>query len=431
MKHIPLFSRGLIALGLVLATGGAAAVSAVNPFGVNVSASAPTTVFLTFQALDPGERAVDAFWCGELQPALMAANPNLQQPVPVQSSDPCLPGTVYGRLPLRLDRSRASGSPGASNLTDIMSIPSSVARRALQDARAGLNSAFFYVRRFSGGAGGDRWVVVTCRLAGGGARTPLALTEVRLAWQTPGTQPPVLVLGHGQQPPGLAARIRYNGSGVLRGRWEIVQPGDPEPGPDDLLSEATLPPEQRALRRRWTLIERFERQLMPTGETLLPGPDPARLPLALDGAYRLLLRIEASDDREASSDTGGGRIAIAGGAAGFAMPSLRLLVVGAAPAAQRAPVLLAPAAEAMADGDMPVFTWSDGPVAVLLRWEMEPAEGGAEVLSALVRPGVGRYALPRWVAQAQRGRALRWRVAALDAQGGIVVSSGWRAVTLP
>ena len=122
----------------------ALAVTAVNPFGVNVRSNGPTTVFLTFQNLDAGEAPVEAFWCGELQPAVAAANPTLQLPFAVQTADPCLPATVYGRLPLRLDRSRASVSGAFTNLTDIMSIPASVARRAYQDAQAGLNSAFFY-----------------------------------------------------------------------------------------------------------------------------------------------------------------------------------------------------------------------------------------------------------------------------------------------
>ncbi|MBL8343309.1 MAG: hypothetical protein JNL30_17715 [Rubrivivax sp.] len=79
-------------------------------------------------------------------------------------------------------------------------------RRAFQDAQAGLNSAFFYVRRFNGPAGG-RFVAVTCRMAGGGARVPLALTEVRLAFQLEGVPPPVLLLARGQTPPRAAARI--------------------------------------------------------------------------------------------------------------------------------------------------------------------------------------------------------------------------------
>jgi len=422
--------RMLAGMAAALLAPAAAAVTGVNPFGVNVRSSGPTTVFLTFQNLDAGEAPVEAFWCGELQPALMAANPQLQFPVPVQATNPCLPGTVYGRLPQGLDRARPSTGAGLANLTDIMTIPASVARRAFQDAQAGLNSAFFYVRRFAGPAG-DRFVVVTCRMAGGGARVPLALTEVRLGFLVEGTPPTVLVLARGQTPPRAAARILYNGSGTLRGRWEVVQPGDPEPTEDDLLTEATLPPERRAAQRRWQVVERFDRLLPPTGEVTLPGPDPARLPLAADGPYKLLLRIEASDDREGRSDIGGGRQVAAGGVAGFPMPVLRYAVGGPAGAGgASAPMLLAPAARP-AEGGPLEFSWVDTPGAALLRLEVQPAEGGAEVLSALVKPGATRYAPPPWVVQAHRGRPLRWRVVALNEAGGEMAASDWRPLTWP
>lgn len=419
----------LLGLATALLAPAAMAVTGVNPFGVNVRSSGPTTVFLTFQNLDAGEAPVEAFWCGELQPALMAANPQLQFPVPVQATNPCLPGTIYGRLPQALDRARPSTGAGVANLTDIMTIPASVARRAFQDAQAGLNSAFFYVRRFAG-PGGDRFVVVTCRMAGGGARVPLALTEVRLGFLVEGTPPTVLVLARGQTPPRAAARVLYNGSGTLRGRWEVVLPGDPEPGEDDLLTEATLPPERRAAQRRWQVVERFDRLLPPTGEVLLPGPDPARLPTAADGQYKLLLRVEASDDREGRSDIGGGRQVAAGGVAGFPMPVLRYAVGGGGAGRAVAPMLLAPAAHP-AEGAPLEFAWVDTPGAALLRLEVQPAAGGPEVLSALVQPGVGRYAPPPWVVQARRGQALRWRVVALAADGAELATSDWRALAWP
>ncbi len=417
--------------------GPAQAVVGVNPFGVNVRSSGSTSVFLTFQALDPGEVAVEAFWCGELQPALLAANPDLQLPVPVQVANPCVPGTVYGRLPLSLDRSRNSSSAGVANFTDIMTIPASVARRAYQDAQAGQNSAFFYVRRFVGAAG-ERFVVVTCRMAGGGARSPLALMDVRLSFNVPGPTPTVLALQRGQVPPASTATIQYNGSGSLRGRWEVVLPGDPEPSEDDLLTEATLPPEQRALQRRWTLLERFERILPPTGHLVLPGPDPARLPVQADGAYKILLRIEATDDKEATSNTGGGRLAVAGGVAGFAMPVLRYVVGGsglprqAEASTANGPVQLMPAADA-ALGTPAEFTWADTAGALLMRLEVQARgdAGEVEVLSALVKPGVGRYAPPPWFIDAQRGKPLRWRVLALDGDGRALARSEWRAFAVP
>lgn len=411
---------------------GAAAVTAVSPFGVNVRSNGPTTVFLTFQNLEPGEAPVEAFWCGELQPPLMAADPLLQAPIAVQASDPCVPGTIYGRLPLALDRSRTSTSGAFTNLTDIMTIPASVARRAVQDARAGLNSAFFYVRRFSGPSG-DRFVVVTCRLAGGGARVPLALTDVRISFDAPGAAPVVAVVARDTPPPQFSARIQYNGSGTLRGRWEVVQPGDPEPTDDDLLTAATLPVERRALQRRWTLVERFELFLPPTGDATLPGPDPLLLPSAADGPYKLLLRVEASDDREATSNTGGGRLAIAGGVAGFPLPVLRYWVgagatvdgLAAAPARLS---LIAPPEAAAVSGAPPLFSWVDPGQAGLLRLEVQEAE--REVLSALLRPGTGQYMAPPWFAEQQRGKPLRWRVRALDAEGRTTAASEWRALEI-
>lgn len=459
----------VLALAALAPPPPALAVTSVHPFGVNVRAAGPTTVFLTFRALDTGEVPLEAFWCGEVQPALVAANPQLQLPFPVQTRNPCVPGTVFGRLPASVDRARTSSSGGVTNLTDIMAIPASVARRAWQDAKAGANSAFFYVRRFVGPAG-ERFVIVTCRMSGGGARVPLALTDVRLAFAIDGVQPTILALARDERAPRAAARIRYNGNGTLRGRWEVVQPGDVQPEVDDLLTEATLPAERRALQRRWTMVERFERALPPTGEVVLPGPDPARVPTGADGAYTLLLRIEVSDDKEGNSDTGGGRIALAGGVAAFPMPVLRYMVGGgAAGPGSAAPVLLTPAAGRWAgppDGlgvaagpsaasgtsrsssDTIEFTWADPAGAALLRFELRrdgasvtnttatttavPAvEATAEVVSAFIRPGVGRYTPPPWAMAGERGRALRWRVGSLGANGEELGASDWRTLVWP
>jgi hypothetical protein len=80
------------------------AISAVNPTGVNVRSNAPNTVFITFQGLEPNERAIEALWCGTVQPGIGAGS--------VSSSDPCVPGTLFGRLPLNFDRSRATQGIG-------------------------------------------------------------------------------------------------------------------------------------------------------------------------------------------------------------------------------------------------------------------------------------------------------------------------------
>ena len=77
----------------------------------------------------------------------------------------------------------------------------------------------------------------------------------------------------------------------------------------------------------------------PTGELILPGPDPDRLPRGANGLHLIILRVEATDDREAGSNLGTG-IVTSGGVAGFMLPVLRYYV-GGGPQGQRV-VRLAP-----------------------------------------------------------------------------------------
>ena len=187
-----------------------------------------TTVFLTFGGVTgyiPGE----AVWCGEVMDAAPAIG---LKPVP---------GTIFGTLLGRLNLSTFSGDGG---FTDIMSIPPSVSRRAYQAAAAGAHSTFFYVRHFISTTGEpDAYVPVTCELSGGGARSPFALTDVKLGFANQDVLPSVR---QGNAPPPFSASIIYTGTGQLHGRWEIVRPGDIPPSEMDLLTEATLPLEQRS-----------------------------------------------------------------------------------------------------------------------------------------------------------------------------------------
>jgi hypothetical protein len=391
----------------------------VNPNGVNVNAQNATTVFLTYGGLGSIYAPADAEWCGELMSAAPAIGLK------------CDPATVFGRLPARYDQSRRSGTGG---FTDIMSIPASVSRRAYQAAEVGANSAFYYVRRFvPANAGTEVYVVVTCRMAGGGARVPLALTDVQLAF---GVATPVLFLEEGAIAPSLQAEIRYNGTGRLKGRWEVVLPGEVLPEPRDLLTEASLPLEERGSQRRYTEVTRFNVFLPPSGKYTLSGPDPSRIPTTVAGTYLLLLRIEASDDKEGDSNLGlvgaGSGVVHSGAVAGFPLPTLRYLVGSGgselSPAtAERDPsfTLLEPPAGAGLAAAGVLFTWSELAAAELYRLEVQSWER-TPLLTAVIRRGTSRYSAPPWLAERTAGKPFRWRVVAVDAAGRSIQSLPWR-----
>lgn len=408
-------------LGALMLAVAATAQIRVHPTGVNVNASGATVVFLTYGGLE-GYVPDEAVWCGELIPAA----PDVGQR--------CDPSTIFGHLPLRQHLATPSGDDG---LTDIMTIPPSVARRAYQAAQGGADSRFFYVRRFVFPFGGapDVYVAVTCRLTGGGARTPFALLDVQLAFEADAA---VLATTPGEPLPPLHAEISYNGTGELRGRWEVVRPGDEPPAQRDLLTEATLPIEERGLQRRYTELERFSLFLPPStgARFVLPGPDPETLPVEAEGLYQVLLRIEATDDKEGDSDLAavgsGAGIVHTGAVAGFPIPPLRYFV-GGSKTVPRAGIagtlyqLLPEDGAALGSSSALDFSWSEVPQAVLYRLEVDDPLR-KRVLEALLPASLTIYRAPYWLADRAGGGPLRWRVGALGPDGEVLVNSAWRSL---
>jgi hypothetical protein len=241
----------------------------------------------------------------------------------------------------------------------------------------------------------------------------------------------------GEPIPPMHADITYSGTGRLVGRWEVVLPGEEAPTDEDLLTEASLPIERRSLQRRYTVIERFNVFLPPTGRVSLPGPAVARLPNDVIGNYMVLLRVEASDDKEADSNlalAGAGLGVVHSGAvAGFPLPVLHYVIGGAStnmPPTAREPLqLLAPAENTtLAPGQPLEIRWSEVRSAALYRVEIQDAEETL-VLDALVQSGSGVYRAPSWLKDRLPTGALRWRVVGIDRQGRDVGASAWRTAT--
>ena len=389
----------------------------VSPGDVNAYSQGATSVLLTFGGVG-NKRAAEASFCG----ALISAAPDI--------GFKCDPTTIFGRLPARYDQSTPSG---ASAYTDIMSITPQVARRAYLDAARGNDSTFFYVRRFINTSGGlDEYVPVTIRLSGNGARVPLSLTEVKLTW---GVGKPVLFVKPTEKLPRIQAEITYTGTGRLKGRWELVKPGETPPERRDLLTEATLPLEERGTQRRYIEMSRFNVYLPPAGKIILPGPEVWRVDESLNGLYLVLLRIEASDDKEGDSDivaAGVGQSVLHSGAvAGFPLPVLRYYVGNdstSPPTGTTSNRLaqLSPADNAALPLDQPVeFRWLLLEGAILYRLEVADMTGDV-VLSAMVLGEANVYRAPPWLKDSAGKTALQWRVIAFDKTGAQTGATAWR-----
>jgi hypothetical protein len=381
----------------------------VSPQGVNVSTFSPTTTFLTYFNVN-GLAPAEAQWCGA-----------------INADGSCVPGTVFGRLPRRYNLGRFSNNvrQGVNNYTDIMSIPTSITRKAYQDALRGNQADFFYVRRFVSTTGGiDEYVAVTCRLSSSGAGVPLSITNVKYQL-TEGNASAVKLqtspIGIGTSIPKFGAMVNYTGTGRLKGRWEVVLPGEPTPTPQDLLTEASLPLEQRGFQRRYTQLQRFDLYLQPSGSVFIPGPDPASVPRGSTGLHQFLLRIEATDNPDGSFNIPS--IAPTGGVAGFPIPIFRYMIV--AKPTQIALQQPNPDEQLLSKQQLR-FSWEG--VEGASGYKLQIKQSGKLVLSALLSKTTVFYVAPPWLRQTKG--VLSWQVQALKSDGSVLQESETRSLTI-
>lgn len=370
----------------------------VSPDNITAYSQGATSAYLTFNNvvnLTPAE----AVWCGEIIPAA----PDI--------GFRCDPATIFGVLPNRYNQSRLVGS----RYTDIMSITPTVARRAYTDAVAGNDSRFFYVKHFVGTNGNpDQYVPVTIRLSGNGAGVPFSLTTIKLLWQN--GEKVVPFIKPNEKLPRITAEIRYTGTGRLKGRWEIVKPGEELPERRDLLSEAALPIEERGTQRRYTLLNRFNINLPPGGKYILPGPENWRIDKTVEGMYLLLFRVEVSDAPNSASNIGGDSIAT-GAVAGFPMPTLRYYIGNSSNTDIQPITNTNLVSEDTGNQLVPIILrWKEVANTRTYRLEISD-EVGKNVFSAVILSSTKQYQLPSFIRQLAASKQLKWRIIAIDDVG--------------
>ena len=342
----------------------------------------------------------------------------------VTVGNPCAPASNLGNT------GPAVGFINAAQTGEQLVVPESISRQATARAQISGNSIFYFTRQFSSG----KYAVVQLRLNGNAANVPLSFNEVRLGFKDGNSLQNIGFFKRGQLLPPVSAVLRYQGAGVLRARWEIVQPTDTPPTALDLQPEANLTPIQRAQQQRYRVLERVNIYLPATGQAVLSGPSPRFLPNEQYGQYLLLLRIETSDS-----------IAGQGAAtAAFSLPVLRYYIgessgpngqANLAKADPRPISLVSPQAAAVLASDAPiVFQWQDNKNVSLYRLEIEA--NGKPVYSARVRSGSTqgssdntiRYITPPFIASNLANKAARWRVVALASDGQFAGESEWREI---
>ena len=306
----------VVALTAPFVGGPARAALNVSPPTVNLDPTGPTTFVIRFFEDDPDTTftTTEAFFCTAIA---------------IGSPGNCAIGSVLGRLAPALDRGSTSSRVRA--ITDVVTVPYSVVRRARVQALG----SFLYVRSFTRIGPGDVTDVVVIgvllRLIGGPASSPLSLTRVDVFGEEPERRRVRFITfdRDNLETGSIKADITYTGVGLLTGWWEVRTPADPPVRELDRFPEASLSQAERVQQRTFRRVQRVRVQLPATGRTTLDGPRYAELPADVPGVYEVLLRIDVVRDpqaRETLAVPGEPAELFFGATAGFALPTVEYRV---------------------------------------------------------------------------------------------------------
>jgi hypothetical protein len=389
----------------------AAGITAASTNLFDVALNNPTSVPVRY-TLSGADTPLAGQFCSSLAAGYPAGG--------VASSNPCAAGSNLGLSNAAIGFNSATLQTGEN-----LPVPSGVAALATQRALATGNSVFYFVRQFSSG----KFAVVQLRLNATAVNAGISLNELRLGFKDGSAIQNIGFFKRGQILPPVIANVRYQGAGMLRARWEVVQPGDTPLNNLDLAPEASLTALERAQQHRYRVLDRVNVYLPAFGQTVITGPAPRLLPNEQYGMYQVLLRIEATETVNGAQSV----------SASFALPVLRYYIgESSGPSfdvANKAPFetisLVSPQSKAVLSKDAPaVFQWLENKDVSLYRLELEA--NGKLVYAARVRAsmndGVNRYTAPPFIAAKLLNTAARWRVVALASDGQFVGESEWREI---
>jgi hypothetical protein len=341
----------------------------------------------------------------------------------ISRENPCVSGSVLGQI--TTSNFMTTGTTGR----ELLQIPPGITQLAHHRALSSGLSEWYFVRQFASGV----YATQLLRLSGQSANRVLTLTRAELAFREGRNAQAVAVVPVDGRVGPLSAVLDYQGSGLLRGRWEVVQPGDPEPTSMDLTPEAALNASQRLQQQRYTTVGRFEQMIGAGSRLTVMGPPANQLPTSTPGRYLILLRLEATPTNTRNDADAPG---LDGGASAFPMPVLTYYVQGASsaqaplPKAQQplATIELLPMPRPTEPGLLQLH-WKPREQAALYRVEITD-ERGEQVFAARIKGDESNYQVPTRQLGATPGQ-MSWRVMALDAQGQVVARSVLTHLKLP
>ena len=150
-----------------------------------------------------------------------------------------------------------------------------------------------------------------------------------------------------------------------------------------------------------------------------------RVPTLAEGQYVLLLRIEATDDKESDSDLQilgvGNGIVHSGAVASFPMPILKFFVTGKDVKTNWGEnALVLPQKDLTVDTNNPlIFSWKELESAAAYRLEISDEQTNP-VLSAMLLSPITNYRAPSWFWTRFAEKNVNWRVIAFDESGKII-----------
>lgn len=336
-----------------------------------VSPNTDSNVYISY-VMTGADAPVQGYFCSQL---IRGVTPLDQYP-----TSPCPRGSE-----LMVEPASQFSMTSAKSARETLTVPGDVSLYMYQRLRPLGQTTFYVIRRFSGlpaaggVAGAGTFIAVPLRLSGAASQMPLTFNKVELTFQHNGGRLPMRVVTRDTSVGPLEATVDYQGTGLLKGRWEVVQPGDPEPTRLDLMTQASLDPEVQLQQQRYLQVGTFEQSLYSGRRVVVPGPPPEALPTSQPGRYLVLWRPEATPSNASRM---GARVVDlpAGGMAGFPMPTLTYYVTEQAGLAPRTaggkPASLA---------DMPVHELGQVIVAIPDGVEAEPLAALAERMGSILR----------------------------------------------